>query len=330
MTVFMKATQLSATIAPALLAAAMGPPPAAPSLDGAVVWLNSEPLTRSELRGKIVLVDFWTYTCVNWRRTLPYVRAWARKYGKYGVVTIGVHTPEFEFEKNLDNIRRAIKEMVVDYPVAVDSNYAIWNAFGNEYWPALYIIDAQGHIRAHYFGEGGYAQAERTIQQLLTEAGEHGFDRNLVSVEPRGLEVAADWNDVRSPESYLGSERGERRVNGTPAQLNDWSLLGDWSVGKEAVTLNEAGGRIAYRFHARDVNLIMGPAKPGSSVRFRVLLDGQPPRAAHGSDVDPNGYGTLSRQDTYQLIRQPKPIVDRLFEIDFLDPGAEAFDFTFG
>ena len=302
------------------------------TLAGAVEWLNSKPLTLPELRGKIVLVDFWTYTCVNWRRTLPYVRAWAHKYKPYGVVVIGVHTPEFSFEKNIGNVGRAIKEMDVDYPVAVDSNYAIWNAFNNEYWPALYIFDGQGRIRTQHFGEGGYDEAERTIQQLLTDDGKSGFDRSLVSVEPQGLELAADWDDVRSQETYVGYERGDPHVYAAPVtlKLNEWALLGNWSVGKEAAVLNKPDGRIAYRFRARDVNLIMGPERVGATIRFRVLVDGNPPGVAHGGDVDAAGYGTVSRQDTYQLVRQPKPIVDRLFEIEFLDPGVEAFDFTFG
>jgi thiol-disulfide isomerase/thioredoxin len=315
-----------------------------PSFSGAVEWLNSKPLTGAELRGKVVLVEFWTYTCVNWLRTLPYVRAWAKKYQDKGLVVIGVHTPEFGFEKNLDNVRQAMKEMRIDYPVAVDSNYAIWNAFGNEYWPALYFIDAQGRIRHHHFGEGDYEQSERVIQQLLVEAGNNGVGNGLVSVDPKGLEAAADWSDLKSAENFLGFERTEnfvspggvvanqRHVYEVPAalRLNDWALTGAWTMEKEGVVLDEAGGKIAYRFHARDVNLIMGARSRGASVRFRVLVDGQPPGTAHGGDVDANGYGSVSEQRTYQLIRQPKPIVDRQFEIQFLEPGVEAFDFTFG
>jgi thiol-disulfide isomerase/thioredoxin len=302
-----------------------------PSLHGAVEWLNSKPLTPSELRGKVVLVDFWTYTCVNWLRTLPYVRAWAAKYRDDDLVVIGVHTPEFRFEKSLDNIRRAIKERRIEYAVAVDSNYGIWNAFRNEYWPALYLIDAQGRIRYHQFGEGGYEESERAIQQLLVEAGRRSVPHGVVSVDPRGLELAADWNDVRSPESYLGSERAQNLASpGAPLGLNDWALSGDWTVERDAVLLNKANGRIRYRFHARDVNLIMGPAKQGTTVPFRVFIDGKPPGAAHGTDVDAGGYGTVSAQGTYQLIRQPKPISDRQFEIEFLAPAVEAFDFTFG
>jgi thiol-disulfide isomerase/thioredoxin len=315
-----------------------------PSFAGAVGWLNSKPLTPAGLRGKVVLVQFWTYTCVNWLRTLPYVRAWAEKYKDKGLVVIGVHTPEFGFEKNIDNIRRAMKEMGIEYPVAIDSNYALWNAFGNEYWPALYLIDARGRIRRHHFGEGDYEQSERAIQQLLVEAGNRDIGNGLVSVDPRGLEVAADWNDVGSPENFLGYDRTEnfaspggavadkRHVYGGPERLglNNWSLSGAWTIEIEAVALSEAGGRIAYTFHARDLNLIMGPKAQGTSLRFRVFVDGQPPGAAHGGDVDANGYGTVFEHRTYQLIRQAKPVADRKFEIEFLDPGVEAFDFTFG
>ncbi|MGA9417845.1 MAG: thioredoxin family protein [Candidatus Cybelea sp.] len=254
----------------------------APSFAGAVEWLNSKPLTLAELHGKVVLVDFWTYTCVNWRRTLPYVREWAQKYRRDGLVVIGVHTPEFSFERDLANVEWASKEMNVAYPVAVDSNFAIWRAFGNEYWPALYLIDAKGNVRADHFGEGGYQKTERTIQELLVEAGARDVDRNLVSVDPHGLEVAADWDNVRSTETYIGAERGERRVDAEPnrLRLNEWALVGDWSVGKEAAVLNQADGRVAYRFHARDVNLVMGPVKLGSAPRFRVLVDGKPPATA--------------------------------------------------
>jgi len=314
-----------------------------PSLGGAIEWLNSQPLTPAGLRGKVVLIDFWTYTCINWLRTLPYVRAWADKYKDQGLVVIGVHTPEFSFERDIDNVRRAVKDMRIDYPVAVDSNYAIWRAFRNAYWPALYFADAQGRLRHHHFGEGEYERSEMAIQQLLAESGTDGFPRGLVSVDPRGLEVAADWGNLRSPENYLGYERtanftspgavpGKRSVYALPKQLaiNHWALSGDWAVEKEAVALHKAGGRIAYRFHARDLHLVMGPAARGASVRFRVLIDGQAPGAAHGGDIDEQGNGTVTEQRLYQLIRQPKPIVDRQFEVEFLDPGVEAFAFTFG
>jgi len=331
----------------ALLAATMAPLPVEgelPSFGGASGWLNSQPLTKDGLRGKVVLVDFWTYTCINWLRTLPYVRAWAGKYKEQGLVVIGVHTPEFRFEKDLDNVRRAVKDRKIDFPVAIDNDYGIWRAFDNHYWPALYLIDAQGRIRHHQFGEGGYERTERIIQQLLGEAGSSGIGDHLAAVEARGVEAEADWPDLKSPENYLGHERTEnfvspggaaldkRRVYAAPARLklNDWALSGDWTVKRDAVALNKGNGRIAYRFHARDLHLVMAPAARGSSVRFRVLVDGQPPGAAHGTDVDDQGNGTVSGQRLYQLIRQANPIADRLFEIEFLDPGVEAFAFTFG
>jgi thiol-disulfide isomerase/thioredoxin len=315
-----------------------------PSLGGATGWLNSPPLTAAGLRGKVVLIDVWTYTCINWLRTLPYVRAWAEKYKKQGLVVIGVHTPEFAFEKNVDNVRRAAKDMKVDYPIAIDSDYAIWRALKNEYWPALYFVDAQGRIRHHHFGEGEYEQSERIIQQLLAEAGIGAISHELVSVDAGGAEAAADWGSLKSPENYVGYERTEnfaspggavldkRRVYAAPAQLrlNHWALSGDWTVQKQATVLNQANGRIAYRFHARDLHLVMGPAVRGTSVRFRVLIDGKPPGAAHGIDVDDQGNGKVAEQRLYQLIRQPKPIADRQFEIEFLDSGVEAFAFTFG
>ena len=315
-----------------------------PSLGGATEWLNSPPLTTAGLRGKVVLIDVWTYTCINWLRTLPYVRAWAEKYKNQGLVVIGVHSPEFPFEKNVDNVRRAAKEMRVDYPIAIDSDFAIWRALKNEYWPALYIVDAQGRVRHHQFGEGGYEQSERIIQQLLSEAGTGGIGHDLVSVDARGAEVAADWSSLKSPENYVGYERTENfasrggavldkpNVYAVPARLklNNWALSGDWTVEKRATVLNKANGRIAYRFHARDLHLVMGPAVRGTPVRFRVLIDGQPPGAAHGIDVDEQGNGTVTEQRLYQLIRQQKPIADRQFEIEFLDSGVEAFAFTFG
>jgi thiol-disulfide isomerase/thioredoxin len=314
------------------------------SLGGATEWLNSQPLTAGSLRGKVVLIDVWTYTCINWLRQLPYVRAWAEKYNNQGLVVIGVHTPEFEFEKNIDNVRRAAKDMKIDYPIAIDNEYSIWRALNNKYWPALYFVDAQGRIRHHHFGEGEYEQSERVIQQLLAEAGSDAISRELISVDARGVEAAADWGSLRSPENYVGYERTEnfaspggaaldkRRTYAVPARLrlNHWALSGDWTVGKQAIALNNASGRIAYRFHARDLHLVMGPAARGTSVRFRVLIDGKSPGAAHGIDVDEQGNGTVTEQRMYQLIRQPKPIADRQFEIEFLNPGVEAFAFTFG
>jgi thiol-disulfide isomerase/thioredoxin len=314
------------------------------SLQRADQWLNSPSLTPSALRGKVVLVQFWTYTCVNWRRTLPYIRAWADKYKGQGLVVIGVHTPEFVFEKNIANIRWAVNDMAIGYPVAVDSSHVIWDSFQNEYWPALYFIDAAGHLRHQQFGEGSYAQSEMTIQKLLREAGAIGVSDKPVSVAASGLEVAADWDDLQSPESYLGFERtpnfaspgriafDEPRVYESPGRLrlNEWALAGDWTVRKGAVVLNKAGGQIVYRFHARDLNLVMGPATSGAPVRFRVLLNGQPPGASHGDDVDESGVGTVKEQRLYQLIRQPKPIIDQEFKIEFLGPNIAAFDFTFG
>jgi len=315
-----------------------------PSLSGATGWLNSPPLTAVGLRGKVVLIDIWTYTCINWLRTLPYVRAWAEKYKNQGLVVIGVHSPEFAFEKNVDNVRRAAKDMKVDYPIAIDTDFAIWRALKNEYWPALYIVDAQGRIRHHQFGEGGYEQSERIIQQVLAEAGNSSIGHDLVSVDPRGAEAPADWSNLKSPENYVGYDRTENfaspggavldkpRVYAAPARLklNGWALSGDWTIRKPSTVLNKPNGRIAYRFHARDLHLVMGPSAPGAAVRFRVLIDGKPPGAAHGVDVDDQGNGTVTEQRMYQLVRQPKPIADRQFEIEFLDSGVEAFAFTFG
>jgi thiol-disulfide isomerase/thioredoxin len=315
-----------------------------PGFDGATGWVNSEPLTAADLRGRVVLVNFWTYTCINWLRTLPYVRAWADRYQDHGLVVIGVHTPEFGFEHDLDNVRREVKDLRVDYPVAIDNDYAIWTAFDNHYWPALYFVDAQGQVRHHRFGEGDYEMSEMVVQQLLTEAGSAGADQELTSVDARGVEAAADWASLRSPENYLGYERTDNFVspNGsildtsyayaapTRLGLNHWALSGDWTVHRQAIVLNQAGGRILYRFHARDLHLVMAPTTPGGLIRFRVHLDGEPPGAAHGSDVDDQGKGTLSDPRLYQLVRQPGPVSDRTFEIAFLDPGVQAYAFTFG
>ena len=317
------------------LAAPMGAPAqdkdALQRFSGATTWLNSPPLNAAELRGKVVLVDFWTYTCINWLRQLPYVRAWAEKYRDQGLVVIGAHTPEFEFEKDIDNVRRAVQGMQVAYPVAVDSDQAIWRAFSNNAWPAIYLIDAQGRVRYTHLGEGEYERTEKMIQQLLAENGK-AVGNGLVSVEGRGAEAAADWASLRSPETYLGYERTQNRVNAAAARLrlNQWTASGDWTAKKDAIMLKKPNGRIAYRFHARDLHLVMGPAARGAAVRFRVLIDGKPPGAAHGIDIDDQGNGTVSEQRLYQLIRQPMPIADRQFEIEFLDPGVEAFAFTFG
>jgi thiol-disulfide isomerase/thioredoxin len=314
------------------------------SLERANEWLNSPPLTPSALCGKVVLIDFWTYTCINWRRTLPYVRAWAEKYKDQGLVVIGVHAPEFAFEQNIINVRWAVKDMRIDYPIAVDNAHVIWRAFRNQYWPARYFIDSQGRVRHHQFGEGAYEQSEMVIQQLLAETGIGRSDGELVSVEARGIEAAADWRSLKSPENYLGYERTQNfaspggavldqtRMYALPARLrlNEWALSGDWTVNNQAAVLNKPNGGIAYRFHARDLHLVMGPTAPGTSVRFRVLIDGRPPGPAHGIDIDEQGEGTVTEQRLYQLIRQPKPIADRQFQIEFLGPGVEAFAFTFG
>ena len=301
-------------------------------MNGATGWLNTPPLGAAELRGKVVLVDFWTYSCINWLRTAPYVRAWAEKYKDQGLVVVGVHTPEFEFEKNVDNVRRAVREMHITYPVAIDSDYAVWRAFSNNAWPAIYLIDAQGRVRYRHLGEEEYPQTERMIQQLLAEAGNPATARDLVMPEGRGAEAAPDWASLRTPETYLGPERAENRVYTAPARLrlNQWTASGRWTPIRQGLVSSKPNGRIAYRFHARDVHLVMGPAAPGPAVRFRVLLDGKPPAAARGADIDEQGYGTVTEQRLYQLLRQPKPIVDRTFEIEFLDPAIEAFVFTFG
>jgi thiol-disulfide isomerase/thioredoxin len=315
-----------------------------PGFDGATGWLNSPPLTTADLRGKVVFVDFWTYTCINWLRTLAYVRAWAETYEDQGLVTVGIHTPEFPFERNVDNIREAAKDMNVEYPIAIDSEYGVWRAFNNMYWPAVYIADAEGHIRHHQFGEGGYEECERAIQQLLGEAGHDGVSDDLVSVDPKGFEVQADWENLESPETYLGYEQGqnfaspggagfdEPRTYEVPdsLRLNTWALSGDWTVTGGASVLDRADGRLAFRFHARDVHLVMGPPSRGASVPFRVLVDGEPPGNAHGLDIDEEGNGTVTQQRLHQLVREPGSITDRTFEITFLEPGVEAYCFTFG
>jgi len=315
-----------------------------PSLGRATEWLNSKPLTAADLRGKVVLIDFWTYSCINWRRSLPYIRAWADKYKDDGLVVIGVHTPEFGFEKNIANVRWAVKEMTIHYPVVIDSNYGIWRAFKNQYWPALYFMDGQGRIRHHQFGEGEYEQSELAIQQLLGEAGAGGLNQGLVSVDAVGAEAPADWKELKSPENYVGYERtqgfaspggavpDDRRPYVLPQtlKLNQWALAGDWTMEKQAVVLNKKNGRIAYRFHARDLHLVMGPVDTRGSVQFRVLIDGTAPGAAHGIDLNDQGNGSVAEPRMYQLVRQPQPILDRSFEIEFLDSGVEAFSFTFG
>jgi thiol-disulfide isomerase/thioredoxin len=315
-----------------------------PGFDGATGWLNSAPLTAADLQGKVVLVDFWTYTCINWLRTLGYVRAWAEKYGDQGLVVVGVHTPEFPFERDADNVVEAAKDMNVEYPIALDPDYAVWQAFGNQYWPAAYIADADGRIRHHQFGEGGYEDCERVIQQLLREAGSDSVTDDLADVSGAGLEAQADWANLESPETYLGYQQGhnfaspggahldEPRAYSVPdtLQLNSWGLSGDWTIEGRASVLNRPGGRIAFRFHARDVHLVTGSRTPDASVPFRVLLDGAPPGADHGLDVDEDGHGMLVQPRLHQLVRQHGSITDRTFEITFLAGSVEAYVFTFG
>jgi thiol-disulfide isomerase/thioredoxin len=308
-----------------------------PSLGGATGWLNSEPLGRADLRGHVVLVNFWTLTCINWLRQEPYVRAWSQAYRDDGLVVVGVHTPEFSFEHDVDLVRRATKERAIDYPVAVDNGYEIWSAFANHYWPALYFVDPDGVIRDQHFGEGRYEQSERVIQRLL------GIERELVRVEGAGVEAEADWDHLQTPETYLGYQRGERfaspggaafdgrGVYEHPARLGDntWALAGEWTIGRENVVLDQAGGSIAYRFNARDAHLVLsrGSREP---VRFRVLVDGAPPGTSHGVDVDEDGHGMLGDGRLYQLVRQHDVVGARTLEITFLAAGAQAYAFTFG
>ena len=296
------------------------------ALDGAPVWLNSEPLTAEGLRGRVVLVDFWTYSCVNWLRTLPYVRAWHERYRDRGLVVVGVHAPEFGFEHDLGNVEHAARELDVGYPVVIDNDFAIWRSLENRYWPAAYLVDRDGRVRFHHFGEGAYEQIERAIQQLL------GVEEETVAVDAGGLAEAADWESLRSPETYLGHARGERRTDTRADRLalNDWALDGSWSVGEEAAALDAAAGSIAYRFQARDLNLVLAPPASGAPVRFVVRLDGQPPGDAHGLDADESGAGVVDEPRMYQLVRRPGAAAERTFEITFLDQGVRAYVFTFG
>jgi thiol-disulfide isomerase/thioredoxin len=317
---------------------------AVPSFDGATGWLNTHSLSLSGLRGKVVLIDFCTYTCINWRRTLPYVRAWASKYKDQGLVVIGIHTPEFSFEYIPENVRSAISQMNIGYPVAVDNNYDIWNSFQNHYWPALYLIDTKGKIVYQKFGEGDYENIEVQIQKLLKETTVKNIPADLVALQLQGFEAAADWDHLQSPENYLGYESSEgfaspekilpdKQISfSQPAmlKLNQWALSGLWMVGKENTRLSKGHGKIIYRFHARDLHLIMGTGLPGHGVKFRVLIDGKAPKDAHGLDIDSGGYGTVMEHRMYQLIRQQGSVIDREFEIEFFEPGVEAFDFTFG
>jgi len=296
-----------------------------PALDGATGWLNSEPLGPAELRGHVVLVNFWTLTCINWLRQEPYVRAWSRAYRDDGLIVIGVHTPEFSFEHDIEGVQQAVKERDIDYPVAADNDYAVWTAFANHYWPALYFVDRDGIIRDEHFGEGRYEESERVIQRLL------GIERDLVSVEGVGPEAQADWDHLGTPETYLGYARGGGHASVPPADLplNQWTLVGEWTTGPENLALDQPGGSIAYRFQARDAHLVLSPGAQ-EPIPFRVLLDGEAPGQSHGVDVDEEGNGVLSDGRMYQLVRQHGAVRDRTLEITFLEPGAEAYAFTFG
>jgi thiol-disulfide isomerase/thioredoxin len=314
-----------------------------PGFEGATGWLNSPPLTAVGLRGQVVVVDFWTYTCINWLRTLGYVRAWAEKYRDAGVVVVGVHTPEFPFERDVENVRRAVSAMRVDHPVAIDTDYAVWRAFNNHYWPALYIADAEGRIRYHHFGEGAYDECERVIQRLLRETGSGSVSDDLIAIAPEGVEAQADWGNLESPETYLGYEQGQNFAAGddvrpdlprsyaVPDELprNRWALAGEWTIEERASVLSAAEGAIAFRFHARDVNLVIR-SREGTRIPFQVLLNGEVPGSAHGHDVDSEGNGMLVEPRLYQLVRQPGQVVDRTFGITFSAPGVEAYVFTFG
>jgi cytochrome c biogenesis protein CcdA/thiol-disulfide isomerase/thioredoxin len=315
-----------------------------PELGGAVEWLNSAPLTRDSLRGKVVLIDFWTYSCINCLRSLPYIEGWAEKYKDVGLVVIGVHTPEFAFEKDRSNVEKAVRDLKISYPVAIDSDYQIWQAFHNEYWPAHYFIDAKGNIRYHHFGEGEYDESERVIQQLLKENGASLASTAPSSISATGAEAAPDKGNAQSFETYIGYHRGEHFASAeaiakdagktyslpTELSLNQWGLYGSWKIGSERAVLQKAPGKIVFRFHSRDLHIVLGPAKDGKSIRFRVTIDGAAPGDDHGSDTDANGSGAVQGYRLYQLIRQKEPIKDRTFEIEFLDPGVEGFAFTFG
>ena len=312
-------------------------------MSGAVEWLNSPPLTAEGLKGKVVLIDFWTYSCINCLRSIPYIKAWAEKYKDHGLVVIGVHTPEFAFEREVSNVQAAVSDLKIGYPVAIDSEYAIWRAFDNEYWPAHYFIDAQGHTRYHHFGEGDYNESEHVIQQLLAEAGNKDYSAAPVSVKASGAEAAPSMIESQSPETYIGYSRAENFVSAGGAakdksrvyvaetpKLDQWALCGDWTISGEDATLNQEGGRIVYRFRARDLHLVLGPATEGKRIRFRVTIDGMAPGADHGADVDVDGRGVVDEHRLYQLIRESGGISDRTFEIEFLDPGVQAYAFTFG
>jgi len=349
MTMSAGAPKMAMNGGPAMKAASAAAPEAlpdegrSPSLSGAVEWLNSPPLSAEALKGKVVLVDFWTYSCINCLRSIPYVRAWAEKYKDQGLVVIGVHAPEFPFEKNVDNVKQAVQRLKIDYPVAIDNDYAIWRAFSNEYWPADYFIDAKGRIRHHYFGEGDYAESEKVIQQLLAEAGAASLPAGVVRVSATGAEAASDAADVGSPETYIGYMRAENfaspggAVSDAPhvyspgdLRLNNWGLAGDWTIGRQSATLNKSEGAISFRFHARDLHLVLGPGADGKPARFRVTVDGLAPGESHGADVNAEGEGVVAGHRLYQLVRQSGPITDHTFTIQFLDPDVQAYAFAFG
>ncbi|HTL08115.1 MAG TPA: hypothetical protein VL307_07670 [Chitinophagaceae bacterium] len=314
------------------------------ALEKANTWFNSTPLTAASLKGKVVLVAFCTYTCINWLRALPYVREWQEKYKDQGLIVIAVHTPEFIFERNIDNVRRSVGEMKIGFPIAVDNEYKIWNAFNNQYWPAIYLLDAKGRSAHHQFGEGGYEKTEQMIQHLLKQAGAKNIAQEIVPVRGKGVEATADWNNLGSQENYLGYERTESFSSrgGKVAdkscnyhipsnfKTNQWAIAGNWTMKRNSVILNNANGKIVYRFHARDLHVVMGASSGGTNIRFRVLIDGKPPGQDRGLDIDEQGNGVLNEQRLYQLVRQNGPITDRTFEIEFFDIGAEAFSFTFG
>jgi thiol-disulfide isomerase/thioredoxin len=318
-------------------------PASSDPLSGAVDWLNSPPLTLEGLKGKVVVIDFWTYSCINCLRSIPYVKAWAEKYKDHGLVVIGVHTPEFAFERNINNVRAAVSDLKIEYPVAIDNEYKVWRSFDNKYWPAHYLIDAKGRTRFHHFGEGEYDQSEQEIQQLLEEAGNGNVPQSLVTVNASGVEAAASANDDQSPETYIGYDRADNFVSPggivendshvyalASLQLNDWSLSGDWTVRAENAVLDGVGGSIVYRFHARDLHLVLGPAADGKPIRFRMTVDGKAPGVDHGTDINADGQGVVDGQRLYQLVRQNGVIRDRTFAIEFLDPGVHAYAFTFG
>jgi cytochrome c biogenesis protein CcdA/thiol-disulfide isomerase/thioredoxin len=315
-----------------------------PDLNGAVGWINSPQLSSKSLRGKVVMIDFWTYSCINCLRALPYVEGWATKYKDAGLVVIGVHTPEFAFEKERSNVEKAVRDLKITYPVAIDSDYKIWSAFNNQYWPAHYFIDGKGRIRAHHFGEGGYDESERVIQELLKENGATSLAAGVLNVNATGAEAASDARNVGSPETYVGYKRSANFASAEPIakdsrktyspqprlSLNQWALGGSWKLGEESAVLQSVPGKIVFRFHARDLHLVLGPSKNGKPIRFTVKIDGTAPGDDHGADTDASGAGTVQGNRLYQLIRQKGAVEDRTFEIDFLDPGVEAFAFTFG